>query len=477
MTAALKRETFSPVDAAWLRMDRPTNTMMITGVMMFDRPLDVARVKETVASRMLRYDRFRQRVRETPFGVALPRWEDDPHFDINAHIHRVALPAPGDMAALQDLVSDLMSTPLDYSRPLWHFHIVENFGEGSAIIGRLHHCIGDGLALVQVLLGMTDDVPDPAPGVPAKRKARDLLGQSVIRPVRSGVSSSRKLFGAVWHEGWETLAHPSHARDLAQQGRELAEKWAKQGVDTVAAASKLLFTLPDRKTIFRGPCGVSKRAAWSEPFPISEVKAIGASLGGTINDVLLAAISGALRRYLESQGQQTEGVEIRAMVPVSLRQPHEMGKLGNRFGLIILTLPVGTVDPVERLAIMKKRMDEIKSSPEALVAFGILNTIGITPIEAEHIIVDIFASKVSAIMTNVPGPKDSLYLAGSRLTNLMFWVPAASSLGMGISILSYAGSVMVGIMTDACLVSDPITIAENFNVELRDMRDRFVAVV
>jgi hypothetical protein len=120
---------------------------------------------------------------------------------------------------------------------------------------------------------------------------------------------------------------------------------------------------------------------------------------------------------------------------------------------------------------MKKRMDEIKRSPEAAVAFGILNTIGITPTEAEHIIVDIFAAKVTAIMTNVPGPKEPLYLAGARLENLMFWVPATSNLGMGISILSYAGSVMVGIMTDACLVSDPLTIAENFNVELRAMRD------
>lgn len=474
MAVALKRESFSPVDAAWLRMDRPTNTMMITGVMMFDRPLDMARVKETIATRMLRYDRFRQRVREAPLGMTLPHWEEDPHFDINAHIHRVALPAPGDMTALQDLVSDLMSQPLDYTRPLWHFHIVENFGEGAAVVARLHHCIGDGLALVQVLLGMTDDMPDPAPGVPAKRKARDLLNQSVIQPVRSGVSGTRNLFGAVWREGWETLAHPTHALELAQQGRELAEKWAKQGVDAITAAGKLLLTPPDRPTIFRGPCGVSKRAAWSEPFPLAEVKATGAKLGCTINDVLLAAISGALRRYLEAQGQPTEGVEIRAMVPVSLRQPHEMGKLGNRFGLIILTLPVGTVDPIERLAIMKRRMDEIKKSPEAVVAFGILNTIGITPTEAERIIVDIFAAKVTAVMTNVPGPREPLYLAGSRMTNLMFWVPATSNLGMGISILSYAGTVMVGIMTDGCMVSDPITIAENFNVELRAMRDLFV---
>ena len=191
--------------------------------------------------------------------------------------------------------------------------------------------------------------------------------------------------------------------------------------------------------------------------------------------MLLAAISGALRRYLEDQDQPTDGVEIRAMVPVSLRQPHEMGQLGNRFGLILLTLPVGARDPSERLAIMKRRMDEIKKSPEAVVAFGILNTIGLTPTEVEHIIVDIFAAKVTAVMTNVPGPREPLYLAGSRMTELMFWVPAASHLGLGISILSYAGSVMVGIMTDACVVSDPLAIAENFNVELREMRDLFVS--
>jgi WS/DGAT/MGAT family acyltransferase len=226
--------------------------------------------------------------------------------------------------------------------------------------------------------------------------------------------------------------------------------------------------------VFRGPCGVLKRAAWSESFPLDEVKAIGRRLGGTVNDVLLAAVSGALRRYLEDVGQPTDDVQINAMVPVSLRQPHEMGRLGNRFGLVILTLPVGTRDPVERLVIMKKRMNDIKNSPEALVAFAILNGIGLVPIVAEHIIEDFFVAKTSAVMTNVPGPRQPLYMAGSRLNNLMFWVPVYGNTGMGISIMSYAGNVMVGIMTDACVVSDPMTIAENFNAELREMGDLFI---
>lgn len=463
------RVAFSPVDTAWLRMDRPTNTMMITGVMMFEKPIDLAQLKQTLIANMLQYDRFRQRVRESPFRMTLPHWEDDPHFDINAHVHRVALPAPGDVTALQELVSDLMSTPLNYNRPLWKFHVVDNFGEGGALICRLHHCIADGVALVQVLLSMTDEAPETVQAIQPKRLARERLAQAAVSPGWSGVSGIHKLAGAAVEEGWKTLRRPGHAVELAKEGQELAGHLVRQGADVVAATGKLLLTLPDRKTIFRGSCGVVKRAAWSEPFPVQEVKAIGKRLGGTINDVLLAAVSGALRRYMEDIGQPTEGVQMNAMVPVNLRPPHEEGKLGNRFGLVILTLPVGTPDPIERLVIMKKRMNDIKNSPEALVAFTILNALGLVPIELERFAVDFFATKTSAVMTNVIGPKQPLYLAGNRMTDLMFWVPVSSNTGMGISIMSYAGRVMVGIMTDACMVSDPMTIAENFNVELREM--------
>jgi WS/DGAT/MGAT family acyltransferase len=351
-------------------------------------------------------------------------------------------------------------------------HVVDNFGDKGALVARLHHCIGDGIALVQVLLGMTDEVPDPAQDTRPKPRARDLLRQTFVAPVRPSVPSVPKLAGMAVQESWETLTHPAHAVELARQGQVLAGQWAKQGTDVVAATAKLLLTLPDRKTVFRGPCGILKRAAWSEPFPLDEVKAIGRRLGGTVNDVLLAAISGALRRYLETVGQPTDGVEINAMVPVSLRQPHEMGQLGNRFGLVILTLPVGTRDPIERLVIVKKRMSDIKHSPEALVAFAIINAMGATSSEIERLLIDFFATKATAALTNVPGPTRPLYLAGDRLTDFMFWVPAAGGVGLGISILSYAGTVMVGIMTDAGLVPDPAKIAEHFNAELREMHER-----
>ncbi len=464
MAPRIKRETFAPVDAAWLRMDTPTNLMMITGVMMFAEPIDIVRLKEVASHRLLRHERFRQRVRLPLLPLGLPTWETDPHFDLNAHIHRIALPQPGDMRALQELVGDMMSCALDPNKPLWHLYVVDNFQGGGAIICRLHHCLADGLALMDVLLSLTDRTPDAPAALPQAEEKHVGWLEELVRSAAAATRTATKGAELLLHEGLATLQNPSHALELAQRGGDYA-----------AALSKLLLMLPDRRTILRGKCGVVKRAVWSAPIPLADVKAIGHRLDSTVNDVLLAAVSGALRRYLESRGQPTRGLDIRAMVPVNLRQPAEMGKLGNRFGLVILSLPVGIRDPLHRLAAVKKRMDDIKRSPEAVVAFGILTTIGLTPVDIEKIIVSIFASKVTAVMTNVPGPKETLYLAGSRLTGLMFWVPTASNLGLGISIISYAGEVIIGVMTDAGLVPDPEVIVEGFHAELDEMRELLVA--
>jgi diacylglycerol O-acyltransferase len=456
-----KREILSPVDAAWFRMDTPTNMAMITGVMMFSERLDIWRLKEVVEHRLLRHERFRQRVRQSPLGLRRPSWEIDPHFDLNAHIRHIALPEPGDVNTLQSLVGDLMGTPLDPTKPLWHLHVVDNFNGGSALVCRLHHCIADGLALVQVLLATADLDPD-APLLAAGDEVRRHSGllDRLLKPIASTVNWTTRGAELLLREGLETVEDP--ARLLTP---------ARLAADSMAALGKLVFTLPDHRTILRGRCGVAKRAVWTAPLPLGEVKAIGNGLGCTVNDVLLAAVSGALGRYLEGRGQTTDGLDIRTMVPVNLRRPEEANELGNRFGLVIVPLPVGVRDPQERMAVLKQRMDTIKNTPEAVVAFGLLNTMGLTPIQVERLIIDFFAAKVSAVMTNVPGPREPLYLAGSRIEDMMFWVPAPGNLSLGISILSYAGNVMVGVATDAGLMPDPEAIVEGIHAELAAMRE------
>jgi diacylglycerol O-acyltransferase len=454
----MKKVTFSPVDAAWLHMGKPANLAVIVGVMMFDGQVGFEELRTVIEQRLLIYDRFRQRVKEPPLHLGLPQWESDPHFDLNYHLRRLSLPEPNDEVALQELAGHLMGVPLDTRRPLWQFHYVDNYDGGCAIIGRLHHCIADGLALVQVLLSMTDATPEAEWRAP-DRPGPTTRGFSLFEPVTQALHATVSTAETLLHEGLTTLAHPSRVIDAA-----------KLGALGTLALSKLVLLSADRKTLFKGQCDIEKRVTWSKPLPLVDVKAVAHALGGTINDVLLAAVAGALRRYLEAHAQPTDGLNIRAMVPVSIRPPAKADELGNQFGLVILSLPVGVRDPVKRMVVLKKRMDEIKDTPEALVAFGILGGMGLTPAQVEDIVVRIFAAKTSAVMTNVPGPRERIYLAGQPLRRIMFWVPQPGNLSLGVSIISYAGEVSVGIATDAGLVPDPGYIANAFNDELAYLR-------
>ena len=459
MSARLRSVPFSPVDAAWLHMETPTNTAMITGIFTLQDPLDFTKLKQTVAERYLIYDRFRMRVKERRLGIGIPRWELDPHFSIDSHVHRIALPAPGGQEQLHDLVGDLMSTPLDFARPLWQIHLVENYGDGCAVITRLHHCIGDGLALVQFMLSVMDS-DDRSSSAPPRARARP-SGIMALAPVLQRIEKSIDLGEAILGRGLETIAEPGRMLDAAALG-----------ISGTRSLGKLVLTPPDKKTLFRGECGVRKRAAWTKPFSLAEVKETGKALGGTINDVLITCLAGALGRYLVGRKEDTRGLDIRAMVPVNLRKPKGEIELGNRFGLVILALPVGIRDPIERLQVLKRRMDDIKSTPEAYVAFGLLAGMGLTPAQIEKLIMRFFASKVSGVMTNVPGPREPLRFCGSRIEEIMFWVPTPGNLSFGTSIISYAGRVTVGVATDQKIAPDPEAIVQDFMLEFAAMRRR-----
>ena len=467
--AHLRNESMSKVDAAWLHMDSRTNMMVITGVMMFDHPIDMKRFKATWEYRCADlYPRFRMRVREGGTPLSGPRWEEDPHFDISSHVHRLALPPPGDQAMLQEIVGDLMSTPLDFNKPPWQTYLVENYGPGCAVVTRLAHCIADGIALMHVVLSLSDCEPDaPWPEPPVEDEYRPPIWTRILVPAMSAVDSTLRLGENVIHEGMETLVHPTRLLEVAKAGTDVA----KFSAGYTLALGKLLLLGPDEKTLFKGKLSVTKRAAWTQPMPLSEVKAVGKLLCGTVNDVLLSCVAGGIRRYIAGRGDPTEGLNIRAMVPVNLRPEDEFGSLGNRFGLIYLSLPVGIVDTQERLQVLKRRMDAIKNTPEALVAFDILNTVGFTPIQVEKIITSIFAMKATAVMTNVPGPRQTLYFAGAPIRGFTFWVPTSADLSLGVSIFSYDGEVIIGVATDAGLVPDPENLVAGIEAEFVDMQE------
>ncbi len=455
-----KSQPLSTVDAAWLRMEDPTNLMMVSGILTLKKLIDFDHLRAVIEHKLLTFDRFRMRVVQSRLPLSPAYWEVDGTFNLNSHLHRVALPSPGDKATLQEMVSDLMSTPLDFSKPLWQIHLIENYGEGCAIMCRLHHCIADGMALVFVLLSLTDMVPDmpPPTGNGAAQEEITEENDSMTLALNALVQQGAKAVGTVWQttskmasEGLEALVNPAHAMELALKG-----------TDTALAAGRLFLRAPDPKTLFKGKLGVAKRAAWSKPLSLRDVKTIKNVTGGTVNDVLVSAMTGGLRHYLLEKGAAVEGLNFRAAVPVNLRTPQEMGQLGNKFGIVFLSLPVGIGDPLERLHEVRKRMLALKSSKEAPVALGILSAMGMSPQELQGTLVKMFGSKTTAVMTNVPGPPMPLYLAGQKIDEIMFWVPQSGRVALGISIISYANKVHLGIATDAGLVPDPEIIMEGF---------------
>ncbi|MBP6789400.1 MAG: wax ester/triacylglycerol synthase family O-acyltransferase [Candidatus Promineofilum sp.] len=461
-----KVEIMSPVDVAWLSMEEPTNLMMVNAVITFDQPLDMARVRQVLEYRWLRYERFRQRVVRPPVPLLRPYWQDDPHFDLALHLQHIALPAPGDRAALQNMVSDLMSTPLDFSRPPWKFYVIDNYGDGCAIMARTHHCLADGMALVAVLLAMTDFYPDAplTPGEPIEGLSGDGLLGGWRREVGSTFGLARALAGRAVGGARAVVGDAAHAVTLGEQG-------AGYGL----AAGRLLAHSADPHTRLKGKLGVMKRAAWSAPFPLDDVKLIKNALGGTINDVLVTAVAGGLRRYLVAAGDDVGnanngGLEIRAALPVNLRDDADNGKLGNKFGLVFLTLPIYIEEPLMRLAEVRRGMLELKRSAEAPVTLGILGAMGLGTDAFREFVVRTLEPKATVVLTNVPGPPIPLYLAGQRIQELMFWVPQAGRLGVGISILSYAGNIHLGIATDAGLVPDPERVLAGVHEELARLK-------
>jgi WS/DGAT/MGAT family acyltransferase len=449
----------SSADAAWLHMDQPTNLMVITAALWFDEPVDWAKAREVLRVRLVEpFPRFRQRVVEARVPLSGPHWERDPNFDLDMHVHRVGLPSPGDRTALEELVADLIATPLDRSKPLWHFYFIDGYGSGSAIVARMHHCIADGIALARVLLSLTDEGLDPqiAPAGDEQGESGDrgAVG-ALLGPARAAYAAARDAGGAIAHEAIEVARHPSELTDLAASARADAR-----------ALAKMLLRGTDEPTPLRGDLGLAQRVAWSPPIPLDEVKALGHRMSATVNDVLLSAMAGALRSYLRGRGGLVD--EVTAFVPFNLRPLHKPlpPDLGNRFGLVFLSLPVGIGNRRRRLAEVHGRMDEIKHSPEGAVSYGLLEAIGRTPVQVEKRLVELFTAKGSAVITNVPGPRKQVYFAGSPVRGVLVWAPRSGSVAMSVAIFSYAGEITVGLMVDGGLIPDPESIIASFGREV-----------
>jgi diacylglycerol O-acyltransferase / wax synthase len=470
------RERMSSVDTAWLRMDSPQNLMMIVGFQVFEQPVAYDDLRQLFERRLLKFNRFKQRVDSDTSGSW---WIDDRKFDLARHFVRETLPAGAGQIELQALVARLASEPLDPQRPLWQFHLLENYQGKTALVTRVHHCIGDGIALVAVMLSLTDSAGGVASadtsasaGTAATAAAtedsptfteRDGELESnpwrpYVKPLEKGTISAIHATGSVWSKSLEILANPDKLVDYAQIGSQVLRD-----------ALQIALMPNDSATCLKGTPGTTKAVAWNDPLPLDEVKAVCRALGASVNDVLLSCVAGAIRTYLLGRGEVANDCEVRAMVPVNLRPLNQALELGNRFGLVPLCLPVGIANPIARVREVRRRMDDLKGGYQALLAFGVLGLVGLAPKPVQTFVLEMLASKATAVMTNVPGPQQPIYMAGSMVSRIMVWVPQSGNVGVGVSILSYNGGVQFGLMTDTNLCPDPQRIIDGFAPEFEKL--------
>jgi WS/DGAT/MGAT family acyltransferase len=460
------RIRMSPVDTAWLRMDSPGNLMMIVGVIVFDGPCDEPRLRRVLQEHLLPLFRFRARVVQDATGAW---WEEDEDFDLDRHLVRIGLPGRGGVRELQTLAAQLAGQALDPQRPLWQFHLVEK-KDRHALIVRIHHCIGDGIGLMGVVMGMTSAAPDHDAEAPSPRQRR---GQRRDGPIEHWLEPftevAVKAIGAAGDLASRVLAASGNVVDDPNTAAEAAAVFARVAAQVARDVGALTLMEDDTATSLKGRPGGSKVVAWNEPLPLADVKAVGRALGCSVNDVLLSCAAGAIRGYLLERGERVDGAELRAMVPVNLRPSGPQRSLGNKFGLVPLLLPVGIENPIERVLEVRRRMRELKDGYTAPVALALLAAAGLAPRLLQKQALDLIASKATAVMTNVPGPQHALYLAGSHLRRMMFWVPQTGGIGVGISILSYDGGVQFSLVTDKKLCARPQAIIDRFFPEFENL--------
>ena len=450
-------ERLSGVDRSWLLMDRPTNLMTIVSLIILSSPLDRARYKTVIADRFLAHERFRCYPVADVMGATWVRAEQ---FDLDDHVLSASLPPGAGQAELEALVGELASTPFNPGRPLWTFHVIDGYRGGSVIVVRIHHCYADGIALTQVLLSMTESIP---PGRhPAKAAAADstphehngLVPAALLAAVREGIDIIGKGTGLI-EKGIYYALHPNEAAMLARNALGFAGELAH--ISTMA---------DDPPTRLKGPLSGVRRVAWADPLSFEEVRTIAQVLGCTINDVLVSTLAGALGRYLEAEGESVAGLTIRASVPVDLRAVDGSDPLmGNRFGLVFLDLPIGIRHPLERLYAVHTTMQDLKRSGQALATLALLTIVGNLPAPVEEPALALFSAKASLVASNVPGPREALSLAGTPISQLLFWVPQAGSIGTGVSMQSYNGMVQFGVIADRQLIPRPSELVARVEVE------------
>lgn len=449
-----EREPLAGQDNAWRRMGTAYNLMSITGVLTFEQPVEYDEFCDRLEERLLGFARFEQYIGGRQRIVRRPYWEAMSDMDVRSHVFEVALPEPADKEEFERFIGSLVSRPLDEKRPLWEAYLIQNAGsgDGNAVAFRLNHSIGDGFALLSVLLGLVDnpgDIELPVSGISKATTPAESDDGAATTGTASAAGTDRE------NRSWSM---PSVT--------QLVEGVKTAGVG-IERAYNLVTMTDDQQTSLHGGIGTRKRVAWTDEIDLATVKEIGHAYDATVNDVLLGATAGGLRRLFEGRDEDTEGMEVRCTVPVNLKGMDERdGSLGNYFGLAFIPIPVGKRDLEDRIRTIRERTSKRKLGTEAFLMLQLLRVGGYVPFPVQRKVMEQFQRKSMGVFTNVPGPSHTLELAGTEISDVMFWVPQSLDQSLGISIFSYDGDVRMGVNSDANRLPEPAKLTDAFETEI-----------
>ena len=451
-------DRLSPLDDGFLLIERDVQQMHVGSALLFAGPApSYDDLLAYMASRLHDVPRYRQRVQRVPFDLGRPVWVDDEFFNLAYHVRHTALPSPGAEEQLRTLGARIFSQRLDTSRPLWEMWLVEGLADGRwALLNKVHHAMIDGISghdLLETLLDLEPGdgaipsarvwVPQPAPST------RDLLSDAAVvtvtRPVET-VKASVSVFAS--SQAMQLAA--GRAVGLARFGRKVARS----------------------ESVLNGPIGPHRRWAWAHG-SLEEVKAVKNALGGTVNDVVLAAISGGYRAFLTERGEDVAGLTIRTMVPVSVRKPDQKGTLGNQISAMFADLPVGVDDPVARLEAVTAQLEGLKRGGMALGVGSLIGAADFAPpmlvAVGSRVAARVPQRQVSTVTTNVPGPQQPLYLLGREMVDMVPYVPLGVEIRISIGIFSYSGQLTFGISADYDEVPDVDVLAAGIEASLAEL--------
>ncbi len=434
-------DRLNPLDALFVDAEDadPHVSMAIASIAVFEGPAPAhEEFLAYLAGRLPLVPRYRHKLRTVPFRLGRPVWVEDPDFDLGYHVRRTALPAPGGDRQLADLMGRLMSQRLDRDHPLWEYWVVEGLPEGRwALISKVHHCMVDGVSGTDLYRVIFDFSPEPSP--PARADDRTVNAEPSAVEL-----AARAALDAVILPAREALALRGTAADPAGSLRQAAEM--ARAMARLAPAAR-----PATGSSLSGHIGRQRRYTWAR-VSLDDVKTIKQALGGTVNDVVLTAISGGFRALLLARGEQPGPHMVRSLVPVSVRAPGAESVYDNQVSALLANLPVHVADPVERLAAVRSELTTLKESKEAMLGEALTSVGRFTPFPFaswwSRLAFGLPQREIVTVTTNVPGPRQPLYGMGRRLLEIIPYVPIATTLRTGISIFTYGGNVTFGITGD-----------------------------